>query len=285
MAQPSPTSTPPLRRVIVTADDFGLDTQLNAGIVESWRDGLVTAASIVACGEAFDEAAELARAHPALEIGVHLTLDEERPLLPGLRTLVGSDGRFHSRNQLILRLCTARISLEEVERCWRAQIERCIDARLHPSFLNSHGHVHAFPSLLRVASKLARQFGIQAIRRPVGPFRPRGSLSRATKDALIGWSARCAFALARPPLRTPSHFAGLPESGALSADRVRELLARLTPGVTELMTHPGRTGEATRRRYGHWGYAWEEELSAMLTVKPPSDVVVTTFAGAFAETL
>jgi hypothetical protein len=65
---------------------------------------------------------------------------------------------------------------------------------------------------------------------------------------------------------------------------VRELLARLTPGVTELMTHPGRAGEATRRRYGHWGYAWEEELSAMLTVKPPSDVMVTTFSGAFSET-
>jgi predicted glycoside hydrolase/deacetylase ChbG (UPF0249 family) len=272
------------RIAIVTADDFGLDSRLNAGILESWRDGLVTAASLVACGEAFEEAADLARAHPALDIGVHLTLDEERPVLTGLRTLVGADGRFHSRNELVARLCTGRISLGEVERCWRAQIQRCVDRGLRPSFLNSHGHVHAFPLLLSIASTLAREFGISAVRRPVERLALRGSPARVTKDALVGWSARCAFAIARPRPRAPSHFAGLRESGALTAERLGCLLGELRPGLTEVMTHPGRVDQTTKKKYGHWGYAWEQELDALLTVRPPSGVMLTTFSKAFGAT-
>src|SRR5271169_3437319 len=83
----------PVRTVIVTADDFGLTSAINAGVVEAHERGIVTAASLMATGEAFEDAVDRARAAPSLEIGVHVTLDDEQSLVRGMRTLTTVDGR------------------------------------------------------------------------------------------------------------------------------------------------------------------------------------------------
>src|SRR5437868_288775 len=70
-------------RLIVTADDVGLDPGMTAGAIEAHRDGIVTACSIVANGIAFDDAVARLRDVPKLEVGVHLTLVEERALTTG----------------------------------------------------------------------------------------------------------------------------------------------------------------------------------------------------------
>lgn len=268
-----------MRSVIVTADDFGLSQSLDAGIIEAHQRGIVSAASIVACGDAFEGAVVLARENPRLEIGVHLTLDEERPLVSGLRTLVDRNGGFWTRNALVARLCTGRIDLDEVERCWRAEIQRVVDAGLRPGFLNSHGHMHGFPSLLPIAGRLAGEFGVPALRRPVEPLTIRGSSpARCVKDALVTMSARYAFARAgHGGPRTTDYFTGLSYSGRLNGERLQRALGQLKNGVTELMTHPGRADADTRRKYGHWGYAWEAELDALVTTSLPQHITLTTF--------
>ena len=54
------------RRLIVSADDFGLSAGVNAGIMAAHRDGILGDASLMVNGAAFDEAVELARANPTL---------------------------------------------------------------------------------------------------------------------------------------------------------------------------------------------------------------------------
>lgn len=272
-----------MKQVIVTADDLGLDRALNVGILEAHRQGLVTAAAIVSCGEAFEDAVERVGDRPSLDIGVHLTLDEERPPAGRWRTIVDADGRFHPRLRLIRQLSAGRVDLDEVQACWRLQIERCLAAGLTPSFLNSHGHVHAFPTLLPIASGLAREFGIAAIRRPVEPPSVGAGLGALCRQMLITVSARYAFARARAPIATTDHFAGLAQSGHLNAARLAGVLASLRDGVTELMTHPGRADAATIARYGHWSYEWAIELEALQGVSLPPGVTLTTFARAFGK--
>ena len=268
-----------MKSLIVTADDFGLSPSLSAGIIEAHQRGMVSAASIAACGEAFETAARLARDNPRLEIGVHLTLDDERPLISGVRTVVDRDGRFWTRNALVARLCMGRIDFAEVEACWRAEIARVVDAHLRPAFLNSHGHIHGFPALLPIAVRLAAEFGIPAVRRPVESVMIRGSSpARWLKDALATMSARYAFRRVRSGrLRSTDHFAGLSHSGRLNGDRLRRTIGQLEDGVTELMTHPGRADSETRQKYGHWGYAWETELEALVTTPLPPTITLTTF--------
>src|SRR5881392_3619402 len=70
-------------KLIVTADDVGLDRGMTSGAIEAHRNGIVTACSIVANGNEFQDAVARLRDVPSLEVGVHLTLVEEKSLTTG----------------------------------------------------------------------------------------------------------------------------------------------------------------------------------------------------------
>ena len=73
----------PRKQLVVNADDFGFTTDVNAGIVEAHRYGILTATTMMANGDAFDDAVRLARETPTLDIGCHLVLIGGRSLLNG----------------------------------------------------------------------------------------------------------------------------------------------------------------------------------------------------------
>jgi predicted glycoside hydrolase/deacetylase ChbG (UPF0249 family) len=63
------------RKLIVNADDFGASEGVNRGILECHVDGVVTSASLMVEGSAAREAAEAARDHPLLSVGLHFVAD------------------------------------------------------------------------------------------------------------------------------------------------------------------------------------------------------------------
>ena len=63
-----------MKHLIVNADDFGLDTAVNDGIVKGWQEGFITSASLMSTAPAFNHAVTAAKANPGLGIGIHLTL-------------------------------------------------------------------------------------------------------------------------------------------------------------------------------------------------------------------
>src|SRR5690242_10542321 len=92
MPQPQP------RRLIVTADDFGLSLPVNEAVEKAHRHGILSAASLMVGAPAADDAIARARSMPTLGVGLHLTLLEGRPVLPPDKVpgLVGPDGRLSS---------------------------------------------------------------------------------------------------------------------------------------------------------------------------------------------
>ena len=72
-----------MKRLIVNADDFGFTRDVNAGIVEAHTKGILTATTLMANGDAFDDAVRLAGEHPTLDIGVHFVLVGGRSLVSG----------------------------------------------------------------------------------------------------------------------------------------------------------------------------------------------------------
>ena len=74
---------PVRKQLVVNADDFGFTPDVNQGIVEAHNHGILTATTLMANGEAFDEAVRLARATPTLDIGCHLVLIGGRSPLTG----------------------------------------------------------------------------------------------------------------------------------------------------------------------------------------------------------
>jgi hopanoid biosynthesis associated protein HpnK len=254
-------------RLIVHADDFGLTECINEGVVVAHRDGVLTSASVMANGAAFEHATQLARATPTLDVGIHLVLVAERPLLPAadIPSLMTEDGTFPGHaTALARRYLLGRIRLDEVRAELAAQIERVLAAGLRPSHLDSHQHTHMLPGIRRVVVELAQRYRIPAMREPVEALRsymlrtPAGWVRAAQAQVLRLLALRAAS----DPTWHADHFVGFFEGGRLDRVRLRRLLAHLpSMGTCELMCHPGRADPASP--YGHWGYRWHEELEAL----------------------
>src|SRR5207244_2670612 len=138
-------------RLIVTADDVGLDRGMTAGAIRAHREGVVTACSVVANGREFDDAVSRLRDVPSLQVGVHLALVEERALISGA-PMPRDYIRFLLRRR------------GDVEPELRAQIERVLATGLKITHLNGHQHLHMLPRVRRVVERLARQYGIGYVR-------------------------------------------------------------------------------------------------------------------------
>jgi len=255
-------------RLVVNADDFGLDPRVNEGIVEAHRRGIVTATSLMAVGDAFAHAVDLCAGLPHLDVGVHLTLVAERPLLPS-SSLAGPDGRFPpDAAALLCRYLAGSIRLDDVTAEWSAQIERVLAAGIRPSHLDSHQHVHILPGLAGIARNLAVKHGIFRMRLPLE--RPArllpGGLAGLTRQGGLAalWGAWLAARLTgvRPHGTLGQRFLGFLAGGRLDEARLLELLRQVRPGRDyELMCHPGLAPEEPRFR--HWRYGHEEELRAL----------------------
>jgi len=57
-----------MKRLIINADDFGLTKEINHGIIQADKKGILTSTSMVAVGEAFDEAVALVKQNPTLDV-------------------------------------------------------------------------------------------------------------------------------------------------------------------------------------------------------------------------
>jgi hopanoid biosynthesis associated protein HpnK len=249
-----------VRRLIVSGDDLGLHPGINAGVVRCHLEGIVTSASLCPNGAAFEGAVAALRGAPDLDVGVHLTLVGETPLLPADRLpTLAPGGRLPADfKALFLRLMLRRIREREIEDEMAAQVGRARDAGLRVSHLDSHQHVHLHPALLPVVVRIAHRFGIGAVRAS-----RRVASWRSLRPALISLASRLGTRRLRAAgLRTPDALVGLAETGRLDEARLQAVVASLPEGTSELVCHPGAGDGAIAASYA-WGFQWDEEAAAL----------------------
>jgi predicted glycoside hydrolase/deacetylase ChbG (UPF0249 family) len=228
---------------------------VNRGIVHAHRNGIVTSASLLANGAAFESAVKLARSAPALGVGVHLNLNDGKPVSPpeAIHSLVTAQGDFAGGPEtFMLRIARRNLNLKEVETEWDHQIQKVIDARIHPTHVDGHKHVHMLPGLFEIALRLARRHGIGAIRvaHETSTLRAALSCGEQQNSPVVlkqGVQARALKLLARDAramaetagIAAADCFCGIAQTGELHVEGVKRLLQNLPEGSTEMMCHPG----------------------------------------------
>lgn len=260
--------------------------------MRAFQSGIVTSASLLVTGNAFDDAVTLARQNPELDIGLHLALVEERAVLGSdvLRTLVDETGRFPRTSvEFIQRALLGGISWHEVEQEIAAQIALFQSTGLRLSHLDSHQHLHMFPPVFQIVRRLARWMDNVWIRNSAGPWRktPHVRMGRWIQQVglnLTSLSARGLRDGSKPQM--PDGMYGFEVSGCLTPSALRQILRRIPHGLYELICHPGEDDADTQTRYSHWGYRWAEELEALTApetqvVLKEHGIALTSFARAF----
>ena len=260
------------RHLIVNADDLGLHRGINAGILKAHRDGIVTSASLSANGAAFEDAVGLARSTPSLEIGVHLTLVGEAPLLPAsaLPTLAPEGRLPGSFAVLFRRLLLGRIRPDEVARELKAQVARVRDAGLHVVHLDGHQHVHLHPALLPIVLEVARGFAVRAVR-AASRVAPLNGVRPALLSLVAGAAAR---RVRRQGLASADVLLGAARIGRLDEHRLLTLLDTVPHGTSELLCHPGSGSDSIARSYP-WGFRWDDEVEALTSPRVRAAVAET----------
>jgi chitin disaccharide deacetylase len=236
-----------LRRLIINADDFGLTLGVNRGIIESHKRGIVTSTTLMACGEAFEDAVSMSRSAPTLSTGCHVVLVDGTPVLRPTKvdSLIARPGMPKFRQSLMsFAWLAAAGRLDQSQICEEvsAQIRRLQAAGVQVSHLDSHKHTHIFPAVLRGVLRAARECGIPALRNPFEPlvFATVRQWKRQFQLRLLRrFRARFREMLAQTGINTPDGCIGIAATGGLTLRTFKMLLENLPEGTWEFVSHPG----------------------------------------------
>ena len=158
-----------MKSLIVNADDFGLTAGVNDGIIQAFREGIVTSTTLMANGDAFDDAIEKARQIPGLDVGCHLVLTGGRPIAPPekIPSLVTKNGYLpKSLVDVVTRVSAGFIRRQDIETEFRAQIDKIREAGIVPSHVDTHKHTHVHPKIMEAFFDAAFACGILRVRKP-----------------------------------------------------------------------------------------------------------------------
>jgi chitin disaccharide deacetylase len=197
--------------LIIRSDDGGMSHSVNMALERLIETGLPVSVSVMFPTPWYQETVEILKRHPAIAVGVHLTLNSEwknyrwGPVLgrTAVPTLVDADGYFFPSSEA---LNQNHPDLKQLEAELRAQIDRAMHSGLKIDYVDYHmGTVYSNPQFREIAEHLAKEFGLGMMEYFGDPrYNPQ-------------YEAR--------PQDKP--------------DSLVALVARLKPGFTVLVTHVG----------------------------------------------
>lgn len=227
------------KRLILNADDLGYDPAVTRGILEALRQGVVSSTTFMVNMEDSESAARQAQ---GLAVGLHLNLARGRPLSSGFPPSLLDAGQ-------LVEARAASLPAEVVEAEALAQLDRLAEllgrAATH---VDVHKHLHQHPGILEglCRAALARRLPVRAITAGMREtLRARGV---TTTDHFIGDAGATAY---------------------WTLAQLEEDLAKLEPGTTELMCHPGYAPERLKS-----GYSAQREVELQTFLAPEARAVL-----------
>ena len=240
-----------MRRLIINADDFGFTAGVNRAIVRAHTEGVVTSATLMANGSAFDDARQLAKDLLKLSIGCHVVLIDGEPLRPSERipSLTQSNRFRDSLKSFAARAIAGRLDAFEIASEATAQIKKIQSAGIPLSHFDTHKHTHLFPKVLRPLLRAAGDCGVRAVRNPFGPrfplrstqllVRPNLWTRFAEVKILRSFAGKFREAVQREGFASPDGTLGIEVTGTLDETLFTAIASSIPEGTWEFVCHPG----------------------------------------------
>lgn len=233
-----------MKKIIVNADDFGLNDHTVEWTIKGFECGALTSATLMAGMPATERAVAYAKDHPQFSFGVHFYLVDEAPMcmpdeIPSM--IDPKTGKLWPTRKFILRNFMGLIRVEDLKREMRAQFLSIKDAGVPISHVDGHGHNHRLPQSIKALAELKDELGFGKVRRcqdlaVVGG--KLGLLSRAINGPMQKRLDKAGF-------KTTDHF--LMNAGHSSDPKwFSKALESLPEGITEIGVHPGADEEWRR---------------------------------------
>lgn len=259
--------------LIINGDDFGYSEAVNRAIIRAHREGVLTSASLMVNERAAEEAVELARAHPSLAVGLHLSLVLGRAALPHSETphLTDSMGNFStSPFRAGLNYYFNPMARREIRREMRAQFEKFAATGLAFSHVDGHNHLHMHPVIFSELIRLCREFGVERVRIVRGEMRSHLQIDRRNwpVKVLLGTifnllARTCARRIEGQSFKSSPKVYGLLQTGDLNEEYLLQLITRIELTDSEIYAHPLAPDASEEEQHANPGGT--RELEALLS--------------------
>jgi predicted glycoside hydrolase/deacetylase ChbG (UPF0249 family) len=158
-------------RLIVRGDDMGFTQSANEALLRASLEGIQTCIEIMPNTPWFPQAVSMLKKHPDIDIGIHLTLTSEWENLKwgpltNSPSLVDTNGYFYpflwpNKDYPNQHLREKPWKIEEVEKEFRAQIERVLDHLPWASHLSAHmGCTSLSAEVHTLSEELAKEYNL-----------------------------------------------------------------------------------------------------------------------------
>jgi chitin disaccharide deacetylase len=242
--------------LIIHADDLGVAHSEDIASFDAMERGAITSASLMMPTPWVTEVANYFKAHPDMDLGLHLTLTSEWQTYrwgsvasaDKVPSLLDSTGTFPNDESIV----AAKANPAEVERELRAQVERALALGIHPTHVDSHmGALFTKPELIATYVKVAHDYHL-----PFLAVRQAGfaSLQSGITDKDIVLDAVVIAGDEVPRDKWKQFYL--------------DAIANLKPGITELIVHLGHDDselQAITVNHEPYGAAWRQRDYDVMT--------------------
>ena len=132
-------------KLIINADDAGVDASRNAGIFQAIEQNAVSSVSVLVGLNGWEDLLARLSKRKFDATGLHLNLTAGKPFSKNAKTLSGAQGNFYNKFELLKRSQEGLIDSSELESEFRAQKKIFEDAGLRYSHIDGHNHVPLLP--------------------------------------------------------------------------------------------------------------------------------------------
>lgn len=219
-----------MKKLIINADDFGYDRDTFEATTALLTRETVRSATILVGFPQTQAAIKFARnADTNLSFGLHFNIAEGRPLASrSVPSLVNRSGEFRGAIPQRIRAICGLLAPADIAAECEAQLAILRDSGLTISHIDSHGHFHKFPTVLKALMPVLSRFGIARVRRAQTLYDNPTFYNRAL-DAHCNRTITNLGAGSDHFFNTRSH----------SPDWLQAMIQRLPLGSTEIGIHPG----------------------------------------------
>ena len=158
-------------KLIVNADDYGIDENRTTAILECFRQGMINQTTALVTMPYYEQAVDRIKSAGLIgRMGLHFNLTEGQALSDEMRAcrfFCDEEGMFtasfHHRyyNRFLIPFSAARAVRAEA----KAQGEKFLATKGVLMHLDSHHHVHTDYSIARILMPIAKQYGFFSVRR------------------------------------------------------------------------------------------------------------------------
>lgn len=271
-----------MKKVIINADDFGLHELVNNAIEKAHQNGVLSSATLLACGEAFESAVSIAQKNVSLGVGVHLCLVgglhpvSDACSVPSL--LDPNTGKFYDNYLLFTKkYFSGAVNVKEIALELEAQVLKIKNSDVDITHIDSHQHLHMLPGITEIAVDICKKYGLTKSRASKeGVFFTGGypySYGRYVgKIALTCMSMRAKYYLSKKEIKCPEYFYGMLAGGNMRKEYLLQILSCLPHGVSEIMVHPGLDEKFLSEYFG-FEYNWQKEYEALISAEVKSMMI------------